>query len=88
ASREVPGGRTAAVAAAEAAQLRTGCACVAALLILGDSEALRAVAARPGVRSVHAAVPNTPLQGIAISPLLPEQVDTAGPVPDDGPVPP
>ena len=84
----VPGGRPAAVAAAEAAQLRGGCACVVALLVFGDGEALRAVAAHPGVRAVHAASPDTPLQDVAISPLLPEQVDLAGPVPDDGAVPP
>jgi hypothetical protein len=88
ASRGVPGSRPAAVAAAEAAQLRGGCACVVALLVRGDGEALQAVAARPGVRAVHAALPDTPLQDVAISPLLPEQVDLAGPVPDDGTVPP
>ena len=88
ASREATGGRPAAVAAAEAAQLRSGCACVLALLVYGDGDALRTVAGRPGVRAVHAALPDTPLQDLAISPLLPEQVDSAGPVPDDGPVPP
>jgi hypothetical protein len=88
ASREATGGRPAAVAAAEAAQLRSGCACVLALLAYGDGDALRTVAGRPGVRAVHAALPDTPLQDLAISPLLPEQVDSAGPVPDDGPVPP
>lgn len=80
-------GRAAALAAAEAAQLRTGCACVVALLVFGDGDALRVVAARPGVRAVHAALPDTPIQDLAISPLLPEQLETAGPVPDDGPVP-
>ncbi|HEY6425281.1 MAG TPA: hypothetical protein VIY28_18985 [Pseudonocardiaceae bacterium] len=88
ASRSVPGGRPAAVAAAEAARLREGCACVLALLVLGDRGALQAVAARPGVRAVQAAAPDTSLQDVAISPQLPEQVDRVGPVPDDGPVPP
>ncbi len=88
ASRQVPGSRGAAVAAAEAAQLRSGCACVLALLVLGDGDALRAVTAHPGVRAVHAAPPDTRISDIAISPLLPEQVDIAGPVPDDGPAPP
>ena len=87
ASRETLTGRAAAVAAAEAAQLRGGCACVLALLVFGDGEALRAVADRPGVRAVHAAAPDTPLGDIAIAALLPEQVDRVGPVPDDGPVP-
>ncbi|MFN2495628.1 MAG: hypothetical protein ABR608_06950 [Pseudonocardiaceae bacterium] len=88
ATREVPGSRPAAIAAAEATRLHVGCACVLALLVFGDGEALHAVAARPGVRAVHAALPDTPIQDVAISPLLPEQVDAAGPVPDDGPVPP
>lgn len=84
----MPGGRPAAVAAAEAARLRGGCACVVAFLVFGDGEALQAVASRPGVRAVHVAAPDTPLQDVAISPLLPEQVEVAGPVPDDGAVPP
>jgi hypothetical protein len=87
ASRAAPSERSAAVAAAEATQLRSGCACVLALLVFGDGESLRAVAARSGVRAVHAADPGTPLQDIAIAALLPEQVDLVGPVPDDGPVP-
>ncbi|MGH3971890.1 MAG: hypothetical protein ACRDS9_00975 [Pseudonocardiaceae bacterium] len=87
-SRGEPSGRPAAIAAAEAAQLRAGCACVVAFLVFGNSEALQAVAARPGVRTVHAASPDTAIQDVAISPLLPEQLDTAGPVPDDGAVPP
>jgi hypothetical protein len=88
ASRGEPGGRSAAIAAAEAAQLHSGCACVVASLVFGNSAALRAVAARPGVRTVHAASPDTAIQDVAISPLLPEQLDTAGPVPDDGDLPP
>jgi hypothetical protein len=88
ASRAALSGRRAAVAAAEATQLRSGCACVLALLVFGDGEALRRIAVRPGVRAVHAAASDTPLQDLAISPLLPEQLDTAGPVPDDGSVPP
>jgi hypothetical protein len=87
ASRALPSGRRAAVAAAEATRLRSGCPCVLALLVFGDGDALRAVAARPGVRALHAASPETLIQDLAISPLLPEQVDMAGPVPDDGPVP-
>ncbi|MDT7712940.1 MAG: hypothetical protein QOG46_1629 [Pseudonocardiales bacterium] len=81
-------GRRAALATAEAAQLRTSCACVVALLVFGDGDALRVLAARPGVRAVHAALLDTPIQDLAISPLLPEQLERAGPVPDDGPVPP
>lgn len=88
ASRAVPDGRAAAVAAAEAARLRAGCACVLALLVFGDRDALRSVVARPGVRTVQAALPDTSIQDLAVAPLLPEQATRAGPVPDDGPVPP
>jgi hypothetical protein len=88
ASRAAPSGRATAVAVTEAAQLRSGCSCVLALLVFGDGDALWAMAARPAVRAVHAAFPDTSLQDLAISPLLPEQVEAAGPVPDDGPVPP
>ncbi|HET9253761.1 MAG TPA: hypothetical protein VFO16_00985 [Pseudonocardiaceae bacterium] len=87
ASRAAPG-RPAAIAAAEATRLGEGCACVAAMLVRGDPGALRALAARPGVRAVHAALPDTAVRDLAISPLLPEQAIVAGPVPDDGPVPP
>jgi hypothetical protein len=88
ASRAASAGRRAAITAAEATRLWEGCACVLALLVLGDPGALRAVTARPGVRAVHAALPDTPIQELAISPLLPGQIGTVGPVPDDGPVPP
>lgn len=88
ASQAAPGSRRATVATEEAAQLNGGCTCVLALLVFGDGDVMRAVAARPGVRAVHAALPDTSIQDLAISPLLPEQLDTATAVPDDGPVPP
>jgi len=75
------------MAAAEAAELRAGCACVLALLVRADRAGLDAVAARPPVRVIHAATPGLPLQAVAVAPLLPEQGDVVGPVPDDGPVP-
>jgi hypothetical protein len=88
-SAQAPAGsRSAAVAAAEAARLRDGCTCVLALLAWAEGDALHAVADRPEVRAVHAASPGPALQGLAVSPLLPEQRDVVGPVPDDGPVPP
>jgi hypothetical protein len=37
---------------------------------------------------VPAALPDTPIQDVAVSPLLPEQAGLVGPVPDDGPIPP
>lgn len=79
--------RMAAVAAAEAGRLRNGCGCVLALLVRGDRAALQHLATRDGVRAVHAARVGTPPQGLALAPLLPEQREVAGPVPDDGPVP-
>jgi hypothetical protein len=88
ASRSAPAGRREAIAAAEATRLREGCACVLALLVFGDPGALRTIAARPGIRVVDAAIPDTPIQELAISPLLPEQIEVVGPVPDDGPVSP
>lgn len=79
--------RSADIAAAETRELRAGCQCVLALLVLADRPALDAVAARPAVRAVHAATPGLPLPSVAVSPLLPEQTEAAGPVPDDGPIP-
>lgn len=87
ASEALAGSRVAAVAAAEARRLRDGCACVLALLVRGDRAVLERLAAREGVRAVHAARVGTPPQGLALAPLLPEQRETVGPVPDDGPVP-
>jgi hypothetical protein len=81
-------GRPARVAAAEAAALASSdCRCVLALLVQGDRSALDALVRAPGVRAVDAAPRGTPVDGVALSPLLPEQTVTAGPVPDDGPPP-
>jgi hypothetical protein len=81
-------GRARDVAAAEAAALAApGCTCVLALVVRADTTALRAIAARPGVRAVDAAPPGTTDRELALSPLLPEQVGRADPPPDDGPVP-
>lgn len=79
--------RAAGVAAAEAAELRAGCACVLAMLVRAGRAGLDTVAGRPSVRAIHAALPGLPLQAVAVSPLLPEQRDVVGPVPDDGPIP-
>jgi len=88
AAQAPPGSRRAAAAITEAARLQAGCTCVLALLVWADGDTLRELAGRPGVRAVHAASPGTPRQELAVSPLLPEQPDVVGPVPDDGPVPP
>lgn len=81
-------GRAGAVAAAEARALADpACRCVLALLVEGGRAALAAVAARPGVRAVHAAPAGALPVEIALSPLLPGQDRRADPLPDDG-VPP
>ena len=78
--------RAGAVARAEASALASpGCRCVLAVLVEGDGAALRAVAARAGVRAVDAAPPGTVAP--ALAPLLPEQTVRADPPPDDGLVP-
>lgn len=79
-------GRQKEVAAAEASALaRPDCACVVALVVSADGAAMRRPAA--GVRVVEAAPPGVTLRELALSPLLPEQVDRVDPLPDDGPVP-
>lgn len=81
--------RAAAVAAAEARVLSSpACRCLSALLVDADRAAFDAIAARPGVRAVHAAPPGVTAREVALAPLLPAQTERADPLPDDGPVPP
>lgn len=81
-------GRPADVAATEAALLADpACGCVLAVVVRADRAGLEALAARPGVRAVHAAPAGADPVELALSPLLPSQVERADPVPDDGPVP-
>lgn len=78
-------GRPQAVAAAEAAVLGAPtCACVLALVVQGAGTALAELAARPAVRALDAAPAGAVLRELALSPLLPEQVGRADPLPDDG----
>jgi len=81
-------GRSRDAAAAEAAALAdpTG-RDVLALVVRADRAGLLALADRPGVRAVQAAPPDALPGELALSPLLPEQVRTADPPPDDGPIP-
>ncbi|MDD7940555.1 hypothetical protein PHK61_19200 [Actinomycetospora lutea] len=81
-------GRPAAIAATESARLAAGCACVLAVVVDADPALAPALAARPGVRAVEVAPADARPAALAVSPLLPEQTQTVGPVPDDGPVPP
>ena len=81
-------GRPADVAATEAAALADpACGCVLAVVVRADRAGLELLAARPGVRAVHAAPAGAAPGELALSPLLPSQVARADPVPDDGPVP-
>jgi len=80
-------GRAASVARYEVAALATPCRCVLAVLVIGDRAELTRLAETQRVRAVDAAPEGTPTTGVALAPLLPEQTEVAGPVPDDGPVP-
>lgn len=81
-------GRSAAIAAAEARALSGPCACVLAMVVrLDPAAALPVLAARAMVRAVQVAPNGARTATLAVSPLLPEQVTTVGPVPDDGVVP-
>lgn len=88
AAQAPPASRSAAVAAAEATRLQAGCGCVLALLVRADGDVLHELAGRPGVRAVHVASPGAAPPELSMSPLLPEQRDVVGSVPDDGPAPP
>jgi hypothetical protein len=81
-------GRPRDVAAAEAAALGDpACECTLALVVRADRATLEAIAARPGVRAVDAAPAGATERELALSPLLPGQLERADPPPDDGPVP-
>jgi hypothetical protein len=80
-------GRQGELARYEAGALAGRCRCVLAVLVVADRAGLAGLAGRPGVRAVDAAPAGTEAGGVALSPLLPEQTTSAGPVPDDGPVP-
>jgi hypothetical protein len=72
------------VAAAEAAAYRAACGCVYAALVRADPAALRALAARPGVRGVDPAPELVRLDRAVLTSPLPEQRDVARPPADDG----
>ncbi|MVU82118.1 hypothetical protein GPX89_33380 [Nocardia sp. ET3-3] len=70
-----------------AARLRANCPCVVGIVLYGPLAQLRILAAHPGIRAVEALPADAAAGVFAVSPLLPEQADTASPTPDDGPVP-
>ncbi len=80
-----PGPRGAAVARVTAARLRAGAPAVVGAVVLGSGDALRAVAGRPGVRSVQV-MPDDGAR-FGLSALLPSYIVAATPGPDDRPVP-
>lgn len=70
-----------------AARLAAGCPCVVGIVLYGTLDQLRNLAARPGIRAVEALPADASAGVFAVSPLLPEQTESASPTPDDGPVP-
>lgn len=70
-----------------ATRLRANCPCVVGLVLHGPLDQLRTLAAHPGIRAVEALPADASAAVFAVSPLLPEQRESAGPGPDDGPVP-
>lgn len=74
----------AAVSAREAAAYRAACACVYAAVVRDVPDALRALAARPGVRGVDPAPEVGRLDRTVFTPPLPEQRDVARPPADSG----
>ncbi|KQU57348.1 hypothetical protein ASG84_17410 [Rhodococcus sp. Leaf278] len=81
------GDRQAQIEAVSQRRLLGGCACVVTLVVRGTPAELSEVAGRDGVRAVEALPPDAVSGKFAVEPLLPEYVDTVGPLPDDGPIP-
>lgn len=79
--------RSARVKKLVAARLNANCPCVVGVVLQGTLAQLRNLASHPGVRAVEALPADAPAGVFAVSPLLPEQLDTASPTPDDAPVP-
>lgn len=80
-------GRAAATAQLTSARIGAGEPAVIALLVRGRPAQLRAVAEQPGVRAVEALPEDAVWGRFAVRPLLPQQIDTASPLPDSAPVP-
>lgn len=74
----------AAVTVAEADAYRVGCACVYALVVRGEPESLRGLAARSGVRAVDPAPEVGDLDRAVFVAPLPEQRDVVRPPVDSG----
>ncbi|MFE3260808.1 hypothetical protein ACFXPS_32640 [Nocardia sp. NPDC059091] len=70
-----------------ASRLGADCPCVVAIVLHGTLAQLGTLAAHPGVRAVEALPADASAAVFAVSPLLPEQLESASPPLDDGPVP-
>ncbi|MDF3306106.1 hypothetical protein P3H15_13845 [Rhodococcus sp. T2V] len=79
--------RQAQIAAVSSAELARNCACVIGVVVRGDHDALAALRSEPDVRAVEALGADAVAGRFAVRPLLPEQVETVAPGPDDGAVP-
>jgi hypothetical protein len=79
--------RTTRIMQVMAARLHTPCPCAVNLIVRGTLAQLRNLSSHTGIRSVQALPPDASAGAFAVFPLLPEQVDTVVPGPDDGPVP-
>ncbi|MGU3294127.1 hypothetical protein [Williamsia sp. M5A3_1d] len=79
-------GRDGQIAALVRSRLAGGCACVVALVVRGDADRLRAIAADRRVRAVEV-LPADAGGRFTVGALLPEQSGRVGPLPDTAPVP-
>ncbi|WP_280275473.1 hypothetical protein [Nocardia wallacei] len=79
--------RAARTAAVVAARLHADCPCAVGVVVRGRLTQLRDLASHTGIRAVEALPPDAAAGAFAVVPLLPEQLDTITPGPDDGPVP-
>ncbi|WP_431950188.1 hypothetical protein [Nocardia lijiangensis] len=68
-------------------RLRAGCACTVGLVVRGTLPELRNLASVNGIRAVEALPADAVAGHFAVSPLLPEHIETVVPGPDDAPVP-
>ncbi len=69
-------------------RLRSGCACIVAMVVRGTGPRLREIAASPLVRGVQVLPADAAGGRFAVVALLPEQTDRFLPVADTAPVPP
>lgn len=76
--------RSARVAGVSADRLAAGCACVVGIVVRATLPQLRNVAGAAGVRAVDALPADAVAGRFSVTPLLPEQVETVTPGPDDG----